>query len=81
MVQISPPYMTNGKAKALTIWIFVGKVMPLFFNMLSRFVIVFLTRSKHLLTSCLQSASAVILEPKKIKSVTVSIVLHLFAMK
>ena len=79
-VQISPSYMTNGKAIALTIWIFVGKVMSMLFNMLSRFGIVFLPRIKHLLISWLQSPSAVIWEPKKIKSVTVSI-LHLFAMK
>ena len=58
----------------LTIWTFVGKVMSLFFNMLSRFVIAFLPRSKHLLISWLQSPSSVILEPKKIKSVIVSIV-------
>ena len=59
---------------ALTRWIFVGKIMPLLFNMLSRLVIAFLPRSKHLLISWLQSPSAVILEPPKIKSVTVSIV-------
>ena len=74
MVQLSHPYMTTGKAIALTIWIFVGNVMSPLFNMLSRFVIAFLLRSKHLLISWLQSRSAVILEPKKIKSVTVSIV-------
>ena len=75
-VQLSHPYMTNGKTIALTRWTFVGKVMSLLFNMLSRLVITFLPRSKHLLTSWLQSPSAVILEPKKkkIKSVTVSIV-------
>ena len=66
---------------ALTRLTFVGKVMSLYFNMLSRFVIVFLPRKKHLFISWLQSPSAVILEPKKIKSVTVSIVPHLFAMK
>ena len=66
--------MTTGKTKALTRWTFVGKVMSLLFNMLSRFVITFLPRSKHLLISWLQSPSAVILEPKIIKSVTVSIV-------
>ena len=71
MVQLSHPYMTTGKAIALTIWIFVGKVMSLLFNMIYRFVIAFLPRSKHLLISCLQSPSAVILEPKNIKSVTV----------
>ena len=64
--------MTTGKTIALTRWTFVGKVMSLLFNMLSRFVIAFLPRSKHLLISRLQSPSAVILEPKKIKSVTVS---------
>ena len=58
----------------MAIWTFVGKVIPLLFNMLSRFVITFLPRSKHLLISWLQSPSAVILEPKKIKSLTVSIV-------
>ena len=66
--------MTTGKTIALTRWIFVGKVMSLLFNMLSRFVIVYVLRSKHLLITWLQSPSAVILEPKKIKSVTVSIV-------
>ena len=66
--------MTTGKTITLTRWIFVGKVMFLLFNMLSRFVIAFLPRSKCLLISWLQSPSAVILEPKKIKSVTVSIV-------
>ena len=66
--------MTAGKTIALTKWTFVGKVMSLPFNMLSRLVIVFLLRSKHLLISWLQSPSAVILEPKNIKSVTVSIV-------
>ena len=64
--------MTTGKTIALTIWTFIGKVMSLLFNTLSRFVIAFLPRSKHLLISWLQSPSAVILEPKKIKSVTVS---------
>ena len=62
--------MTIGKTIALTIWTFVSKVMSLLFNMLSRFVIAFLPRSKHLLISWLQSLSAVILETKKIKSVT-----------
>ena len=71
MVQLSHPY---GKTIALTIWTFVGKVMSLVFNMLSRFVIAFLPRSKHLLISWLQSPSAEILEPKKIKTVTVSLV-------
>ena len=74
MVQLSHPYMTTGKTIALTRWTFVGKVMSLLFNKLSRLVIVFLPRSKHLLISWLQSPSAVILELKKIKSLTVSIV-------
>ena len=73
MVQLSHPYMTTGKTIALTIWTSVGKVMSLLFNTLSRFVIVFLPRSKHLLISWQQSLSAVILEPKKMKSVTVPI--------
>ena len=66
--------MTTGKTIALIIWTFVGKGMSLLFNMLSRLVIAFLPRSKGLLISWLQSLSSVILEPKKIKSVTVSIV-------
>ena len=74
MVQLSHPYMTVRKTLALTIQTFVDKVMSLLFNKLSRFVIAFLPRSKHLLISWLQSPSAVILESKKIKSVTVSIV-------
>ena len=74
IVQLSHPYMTAGKTIALTKWTFVSKVMSLLFNMLSNLVIVFLPRSKHLLISWLQSPSAVILEPKNIKSVTVSIV-------
>ena len=74
IVQLSYPYMTNGKTIAMTRWTFVGKVMTLLFNILSRLVIAFLPRSNRLLISCLQSPSAVILEPKKIKSVTVSIV-------
>ena len=74
MVQLSHPYMTTGKTIALTIWTFVSKVMFLVFNMLSRLVIAFLPRSKHLPISWLQSLTAVILEPPKIKSVTVSIV-------
>ena len=65
MVQLSHPYMTTGKPIALTIQTFVGKVMPLLFNMLSRMVIAFLPRNKHLLISWLQSPSAVILEPPK----------------
>ena len=74
MVQLSHPYLITGKTIALTRWTFVGKVMSLLFNMLSRFFIAFLPRSKCLLISWLQSPPAVILEPKKIKSVTVSIV-------
>ena len=71
-VQLLHPYMTSGKTIALTRWTFVGKVMSLLFNMLSRLVITFLPRSKHLLISWLQSPSTVILEPQKIKSDTVS---------
>ena len=74
IVQLSHPYMTTGKTIALTRQTFVGKVMSLLFNMLSRLVITFLVRSKGLLISWLQSPFAVILEPPKIKSVTVSIV-------
>ena len=70
----SHPYMTTGKTIALTRWTFVAKVMSLFFYMLPRLVITFLPRSKHLLISWLQSPSAMILEPKKIKSDTVSII-------
>ena len=73
-VQLSHPHMTTGKTVALTRRIFVGRVMSLLLNMLSSFVITFLPRSKCLLISCLQSPSAVILEPKKIKSETVFIV-------
>ena len=72
VVQLSHPYMKTGKTAALTRWTFVGKVMSLLFDMLSRFVIAFLPRSKCLLISWLQSPSAVILEPRKIKSDTVS---------
>ena len=72
MVQLSHPCMTTGKTIALTRGTFVGKVMSLLFNMLSRLVIAFIPRSKHLLISWLQSPSAVILQPKKIKSLTVS---------
>ena len=68
MVQLSHPYMTTGKTIALTRQTFVGKVMSLLLNMLSRLVIAFLPRSKHLLISWLQSASTMILEPKIIKS-------------
>ena len=74
MVQLSHSYMTIGKTIALTRQTFVVKVMSLLFNMLSRLVIAFLPRSKHLLISWLQSPSAVIWEPKKVKSLTVSIV-------
>ena len=74
MVQLSHPYMTTGKTIALTRQTFVGKVTSLLFNMLSRLVIDFLPKSKHLLISWLQSPSAVTLEPLKIKSLTVSIV-------
>ena len=74
MVQLAHPYMTTEKTIALTRWTFVGKVMSLLLNMLSRLVIAFLPRSKRLLISWLQSPSAMILEHKKIKSVTVSIV-------
>ena len=73
-VQLSHPYMTTGKTIALTRQTIVGKVMSLLLNMLSRLVITFLPRSKCLLTSWLQSPSAVILEPKKVKSDTVSTV-------
>ena len=79
--QFSHPYMTTGKTMALTRQTFVGKVMSLLFNMLSRLVIVFLARSKCLLISWVQSPSAVILEPKKIKSITVSIVYPSICMK
>ena len=73
-VQLSNPYMTTGKTKVLTRQTSVGKVMSLLFNMLSRLVIAFLPRSKRLLISWMQSPSAAILEPPKIKSLTVSIV-------
>ena len=74
IVQLSHPYMTTGKTIALTGWNFLGKIISLIFNMLSRLVITFLPRSKHPLLSWLQSPSVVILELKKIKSVTVSTV-------
>ena len=74
LVQLSHPYMTTGKTTTLTRHTFVGKVMSQLFNMLPRLVITFFPRSKHLLISWLQSPSAVILEPPKIKSATVSIV-------
>ena len=70
MVQLSQPYMTTGKTIALTRRTFVGKVMSLLFNMLSRLVIAFLPRSRFLIISWLQSPSAVILEPRKIKDLT-----------
>ena len=72
IVQLSHPYMTTGKIISLSRWTFAGKVMSLVFNKLSRLIVTFLPRSKHLLISWLQSPSAVILEPQKIKSVTVS---------
>ena len=81
IVELSHPYVTTLKTIALTRWTFVGKVMSLLLNMLSKLVITFLPRSKRLLISWLQSPSAVILEPPKIKSVTVSMLPHLFAMK
>jgi len=81
MVQLLHPYMTTGKTIVLTIWTFVGKVMSLLFNMLFRFVIAFLLRRKHLLISWPQSSFAVILESKKMKSVTVFPLFPLFEMK
>ena len=80
IVQLSHPYMTTGKTKTLTRQTFVGKVMSLLFNLLSRLVIVFLPKQKCLLISWLQSPSAVILEPPKIKSLFL-LFPHLFAMK
>ena len=80
MVQLSHPYMPTGKKIALTRWTLVSKVMSLLFNMLSTLVTAFLPRSKHLLISWQQVPSVGILEPPKIKSVTVSIVSHLLAM-
>ena len=74
MVLFTHPYITTGKTIALTRWTFAGKVMSLLFNMLSRLAITFLPKSKGLLISWLQSPSAVILEPTKIKSTTISIV-------
>ena len=74
MVHLSHPQMTTGKNIALTIWTFVGKVMSLLFNMLSRLITAFLPRNKRLLISWLWSPYTVILEPKKIKSLTVSMV-------
>ena len=81
IVQLSHPYMATGKTIALTIRTFAGKVTTLLLNTLYRFAEAYLPRSKHLLISWLLSPSAVILEPKKIKSVIVSIVSHLFPMK
>ena len=81
IVQLSHPYVTTGKTIALTRWTFVGKVMSLLFNMLSKLVITFLPKSKHLLTSWLQSPSAVIFEPPKIKAATVSTVSPSICMK
>ena len=81
IVQLSHPYLNTGKTIALKRQTFVGKVMSLLFNMLSRLVIAFLPRNKSLLNSWLQSPSVVILEPQKVKSLTVSIVSHIFAMK
>ena len=82
MVQLSHPYMTAGKTIVLTIWTFVGKVMSLVFNTLSRFVIAFLPRSKRLFISWLQLPSAVILDPKKINSLSLfPLFPHLFPMK
>ena len=80
-VQLSHPYMTTGKTIALTGWTLVSKVMSLLLNTLSRLVIIFLPRSKSLLISWLQSPYAVILEPRKITSATVSTVSHLFPIK
>ena len=77
-VQLSHPYLTTGKTIALTTWTFVGKVMSLLFNTLSRLVIAFLPRSKCLLISWLQSPSAVILDPPKMKSATVSTVSSIY---
>ena len=71
MVRLSHPYMTTGETIVLTIWTFVGKVMSLLFSILSSFVIAFLPKSKHPLISWLQSPSAVILKPEKIKSIAV----------
>ena len=80
-VQLSHPYMTTGKTIALTKLTFVGKVMSLLFNMLSRLVVTFLPRSKRLLISWLQSPSAVILEPKKVKFATVNTVSPSFCLE
>ena len=79
-VQLSHPYMTTGKTIALTRRTFVGKVMSLLFNMLSRLVITFLPRSKHFLISLLQSPSAVILEPRKIHTTTKMYILNMYTL-
>ena len=81
MVQLSHPHMTTGKTIGLTIWTFASKVMSLLFKTLSRFYTAIFPRSKHLLILGLQSPSTLILEPKKMKSDTVSTFPHLFAMK
>ena len=81
IVQLLHSFMTTGKTIVLTRWTFVGKVISLLFNMLSRFVIAFLSRSKRLLISWLQSPSAVILEPKTTSLSLFSLFPHLFAMK
>ena len=81
IVQLSHPYMTNGKTIALTVWTFVVREVSLLFNTLSRFVIAFLPRSKCLLISWLQLLSVIILGPPKIKSVTVSLFPLLFVME
>ena len=81
LVQLSHPFLTMKITIALTIWTFVGKVLTLLFNTLSRFVISFLPKINHLLISWLQSPSTVILEPNKKKSVTASTFPHLYAMK
>ena len=81
IVQCSHPHLTTGKTIALTRWAFVDKVMSRLFNMLSRLLITFLPRSKHLLISWLQSPSAVILEPKKLSLPLFPLFLHLFALK
>ena len=81
IVQLWHPYVATGKTIALTRWTFVGKIMSLLFNMLPRLVINFLLKSKHPLISWLQSPSAVILDPQKIKSALFPLLPHLFAMK
>ena len=77
MIQLSHPYVTTGRTIALTIWTFVGKVMSLFYNILSRFVIAFFPRSKRLLVSWLQSPSTVILDPKGVPNKLLYANLHL----